>query len=79
VGLGKFIDRNRAGLNIVTLLAFGLSAILNGYEYFFEEGKRMDLFALIVFGLLTIFKISDIIEYNKDKRKSGHDTRVTNM
>jgi hypothetical protein len=58
--------------NIIALLVFGAGAVWNIIDYYYYEGKKMDLFAGIVFGLMAIIKLTEVIYNLKERNKTVH-------
>jgi hypothetical protein len=64
-----FFRKHKLTFDILATVVFALGSIMFPIEYFGAENKKMKLFGAIVFGIMTIFKLVDVIEHFKSKVK----------
>jgi hypothetical protein len=55
---------------VIALLVFGAGSVWNIIDFFYYEGKKMDLFAGIVFGLMALIKLTEVIYYLRKRDKT---------
>jgi phosphatidylglycerophosphate synthase len=65
----SFFRKHKLTLDIIATIVFALGSIMYAIEYFETENKKMKLFGAIIFGIMTIFKLVDVIERFKTKVK----------
>jgi hypothetical protein len=64
-----FFRKHKLTFDILATIVFALGSIMYAIEYFGAENKKMKLFGAIIFGIMTIFKLLDVIEHFKSKVK----------
>jgi hypothetical protein len=64
----SFFKKHRLTINVLGVLVFGWGAVEKILEYTGPDGKTTDLFGAIIFGFMSLIKLTDVIGHFKSRR-----------
>ena len=70
VVMRSFFRKYKLQIDIFSAIVFLMLAIIYFIQYSEADGKNMQLFGAIVFGVLSLFKIEEVVAQYRTSRKS---------
>lgn len=74
----SFFKKHKFLFDILALIIFAGGSVMYWFDYSANENKKIHLIAAIVMGVMAILKLTDVIEYIRERKLPVDKTIVEN-